>query len=143
MDRSSGTHSFKEFLETASGSFGEILKPKIRLAKNLAMVEELSDIMKAFSVLRTGMDVSMALPLLVMTEGNTTPNRKIFALNHSASQESVGTTGIKEAVALLASLLLEMASVTFDTDEGQGETSMERQTNVCVHFFAERRSWQQ
>jgi hypothetical protein len=47
-------------------------------------------------------------------------------------------TGMKEAVALLASLLLEMASVTFDTDEGQGDTSMERQTNVCADFFAER-----
>jgi hypothetical protein len=46
--------------------------------------------------------------------------------------------GMKEAVALLASLLLEMASITFDTDEGQGDTSMERQTNVCAHFFAER-----
>jgi hypothetical protein len=47
-------------------------------------------------------------------------------------------TAIKEAVSLLASLLLEMTNVTFDTDEGHGDTSMERQTNVCAHFFAER-----
>jgi hypothetical protein len=117
MDRNSGTHSFKEFLETASGSFGEILKPKIRLAKNLAMVEELSDIMKAFSVLRTGMDVSMALPLLGINTAAADPNnlRRFLAARQMAmlwQPPTASTTTEKEAWKLGVYITGELIAAT-------------------------------